>query len=456
MLDTHAPSTTDPHSGSTSRPEDAETVQDSFNPHGASIDTSRIIRADYSNPVYTALASQAQERWRSDETLSKHYHECGLAVVGTKGQSGWEYVELSRRNVSRDLDRATGKTTPWRHKNEDLHGGENDVQVLENEEAIKRVLGTDGASGEAGYINWRSGWADAGAAMSAIRRRVAALAHQQQRTLWRCGKAERLLLANTDSKPRVTGVQLSDDTSLDADLTILATGAWTGSLLDLRGRVEATGQVLAYIPLSPSEAQTLENMPVLLNLASGMFAIPPSISSPNPHLKIARHAYGYRNPVTVSNSNSEDSTSRTISLPSSHFSPIPPEAEYACRTFLSTLVPSLANRPFESTRLCWYADTPEGNFVVDYHPEIDGLLLATGGSGHAFKFLPVLGKRIIEVVEGRLEDSLRACWRWPQEKKGFVGTEDGSRGGVKRAVLAEELTRKSRMDGKRNRGLSTL
>jgi sarcosine oxidase/L-pipecolate oxidase len=31
----------------------------------------------------------------------------------------------------------------------------------------------------------------------------------------------------------------------------------------------------------------------------------------------------------------------------------------------------------------------------------EGLFLATGGSGHGYKFLPVIGERIVDVVEGR-------------------------------------------------------
>ncbi|KAL8795434.1 MAG: hypothetical protein Q9195_002023 [Heterodermia aff. obscurata] len=403
-------------------------IEDSFNPHGASIDTSRVIRADYSNPVYTSLASQAQERWRNDDALSKHYHECGLAVVGSKGQNGWEYIEKSKHNVANGAPRTQDQGSI--HEN---------VQTLENEAAIQKILCTDGgSSGEAGYLNRRSGWANAEGAMLTTRTRVTALARTQARPLWQRGQVSRLLFAPQNlPSPRVIGVQLIDGIALHAELTILATGAWTPSLLDLRGRLEASAQVVAYISLSGPEAQRLRTMPVLLNFATGMFAIPPPPSSssptaPNPHLKIARHAYGYRNPTPIHD--------RVASLPAAQFSPIPPEGEDACRGFLAGLVPWLAERPFSSTRLCWYADTPGGNFLVDYHPEVEGLFLATGGSGHAFKFLPVLGERVVEALEGRLEGGLRDCWRWVGAVEGFEGTEDGSRG-EGRGVLGVEMAR---------------
>lgn len=36
------------------------------------------------------------------------------------------------------------------------------------------------------------------------------------------------------------------------------------------------------------------------------------------------------------------------------------------------------------TRMCWYSDTPDGNFVIDY-ARYPSLLIASGGAGHAFK-----------------------------------------------------------------------
>ena len=41
--------------------------------------------------------------------------------------------------------------------------------------------------------------------------------------------------------------------------------------------------------------------------------------------------------------------------------------------------------PFSMTRMCFYSDVPGANWVIDYHPKFPSLLVATGGSGHAFK-----------------------------------------------------------------------
>lgn len=405
---------------------------ESHNPHAASIDNSRIIRADYSNPLYTVLAQKAQHIWRNKYAKQAIYRESGVAIVGEKGKSGWEYIEKSRSNVGSQI------------RSHD----EGRVQNLGSPEDIKAALKTDGSSGSAGYINYSSGWADAAAAMADVRRRVNEEAGKQGRRIWKRGKAVELVYDHarhsvhtpgTEPKRRkITGVRLESGETLQADLVVLAAGAWTGALIDLRSRAEATAQVVAYISLTPDERSQLQSMPVLLNLGTGLFAIPPSLAADS-LFKIARHGYGYRNPTPITDP--ATGKSRIVSLPSSHFSPIPSEGSIALREFLKDLVPWLAERPFTHTRMCWYTDTPTGDFIIDFHPEIEGLFLATGGSGHAFKFLPVIGEKVIEALEGRLDSDLRSLWAWPEVVHGFSGTEDGSRGGRKGMLLREEWER---------------
>lgn len=69
------------------------------------------------------------------------------------------------------------------------------------------------------------------------------------------------------------------------------------------------------------------------------------------------------------------------------------------------------------------ADTASTDFTVDYHPAYGkSLFLATGGSDHAFKFLPVLGERICELIllcyGGKTElsdytNDLHHLWKFP-------------------------------------------
>ncbi|KAA6415661.1 MAG: fructosyl amino acid oxidasesarcosine oxidase [Lasallia pustulata] len=239
-------------------------------------------------------------------------------------------------------------------------------------------------------------------------------------------------------KKRVRGVELEGGGLVEADLVVLATGAWTGRLLDMRGRAEASGQVLAYVQLSEEERVALRGRPVFMNMSTGMFLIPPTRDGV---LKVARHGYGYRNPVRIPHPEKAGAGEEIeVSLPAEDFESLPAEGDKACRDALREMLPWVSERAFCHTRLCWYTDTPTGDFIVDWHPAYEGLFLATGGSGHGFKFLPVLGEKIVDAIEGRLEEELGELWAWPRRGvEGFTGTEDGTRGGRKGMLLRGEM-----------------
>ncbi|KAJ2981351.1 hypothetical protein NQ176_g2075 [Zarea fungicola] len=138
----------------------------------------------------------------------------------------------------------------------------------------------------------------------------------------------------------------------------------------------ASGQPVGFIQLTPLEAKRLEKMPVILNLVTGVFVFPPT---PDSHvLKIARHGHGF--------ATEREGQNGTISAPKSDGNNaqtgfIPDDADSALRNGLRQLVPEFGERPWINRRLCWYSDTPEGDFIIDHHPKIDGLFLATGGAG---------------------------------------------------------------------------
>jgi sarcosine oxidase/L-pipecolate oxidase len=179
-------------------------------------------------------------------------------------------------------------------------------------------------------------------------------------------------------------------------------------------------------------------------MSTGMFIIPPS----NGVLKVARHGYGLSNPTTIP-CPEDPSHNITISLPkTTHDDPnlwVPSEGERDCRKALREMIPSLAERPFTKSKICWYTDTPNGDFIIAYHPEYEGLFLATGGSGHGYKFLPVIGDRIVDCLEGKCPEEFKEKWAWPSDAVEHVVTMDGSRGGRSGLILEEELKKGSKM-----------
>jgi glycine/D-amino acid oxidase-like deaminating enzyme len=48
--------------------------------------------------------------------------------------------------------------------------------------------------------------------------------------------------------------------------------------------------------------------------------------------------------------------------------------------------------------ICLYTNSPDGNFVIDKHPEHDNVVFACGFSGHGFKFAPVIGEALADLA----------------------------------------------------------
>lgn len=414
-------------------------------PDASSIDSSRIIRADYADPSYAALASEAQAKWRQTSSSScwggeGRYTECGLLLAGDDGPlstddgslTGIAYVKKSWVNA---LALAHKEGRPL-----------SSVRVVNAPKYVAMVSGTGGAFADWGYLNQASGWADAEASMKWLYERVVATG----RVAFVNGTVESL--AVDEGAKRVTGAQLTDGTTLAADLVVAAAGAWTPSLIDLSTQAVATGQVLGYMDLTEDEQQRLEKIPVLLSLSTGVFVIPPR----NRVLKVGRHSYGYTNPKPPSKpplrTSGPDGPAppALVSQPHTHLDEaalsIPLEGEQALRESLRRIIPwpELPDRPFSRTRLCWYTDTATGDWLIDYHPYWDGLFIATGGSGHAFKFLPVIGEKVVDCIKQNPPQEFKEKWRWRAggNTGDYVVTKDGSRGGLHGLILDEEQQKK--------------
>jgi sarcosine oxidase subunit beta len=65
---------------------------------------------------------------------------------------------------------------------------------------------------------------------------------------------------------------------------------------------------------------------------------------------------------------------------------------------LNWRLPATAGGVWRGSWASFYDFTPDGNPVVDRVPGHDGLFVATGGSGHAFKLAPALGLAVAELV----------------------------------------------------------
>jgi sarcosine oxidase/L-pipecolate oxidase len=151
---------------------------------------------------------------------------------------------------------------------------------------------------------------------------------------------------------RCTGVTLEDGDIVSADLVIVAAGAWSNKLVYVGDRIVPIGHEVAWIKVTPEEEAQWKHMSITTNMSTGMNMFPPY----HGEIKILRRSPGYKNTTKVTHP--EDS-SRTIeiSYPRTNISNptdvIPVEAEVAMRKNLHEIMPMLAGRRFDRTKICW-------------------------------------------------------------------------------------------------------
>ncbi|KAK8173477.1 FAD dependent oxidoreductase [Phyllosticta citrichinensis] len=238
---------------------------------------------------------------------------------------------------------------------------------------------------------------------------------QRRRCIRQCGRMHenlRILIADGIAY----GVQLANGSNLNAGLVVVAAGAWTNTLLNISDQITATGHEVAWIKVLPHLEDRYRDMPITTNFTTGFNIFPPL----NGEIKCLRRSPGYTNTRQVVDSLGEHfEVSAPPDLPSS----IPADAEKGLRDNLAELFPQLADVTFDRTKLCWFTNTPTSDFLIDRHPEIRDLALVTGGSAHGWKFLCVLGDKVVDMLEGKLEPKLQKRWKWkgPEDTHNMEG-----------------------------------
>jgi glycine/D-amino acid oxidase-like deaminating enzyme len=67
--------------------------------------------------------------------------------------------------------------------------------------------------------------------------------------------------------------------------------------------------------------------------------------------------------------------------------------------FLRYRIPVLGNGKVVGGRACLYTNSPDDNFIVDWAPGMQRILMAGGGSSHGFKFGAAIGPIIADALE---------------------------------------------------------
>ncbi|MGD0196027.1 MAG: N-methyl-L-tryptophan oxidase [Candidatus Dormibacteria bacterium] len=182
-----------------------------------------------------------------------------------------------------------------------------------------------------------------------------------------------------------SGVHVRTDRGvLDAERVVLAVGAWVHDFVGA-DRVQLFSvyrQVLNWFELRPDA------------IDHGPGAMPVFIWG----LKDGNAFYGFpaidgTREIKVADEKLDSPTSADAA--SLDVDPDEPRAVYD--SLLRTRLPGLSSRCVRAAR-CLYTVTPDANFVIDEHPDLEGVLLVSPCSGHGFKHSAGIGEAIAQRV----------------------------------------------------------
>ena len=330
-------------------------------PLAASTDVSKAVRAEYGDDdLYTDLMLDGLARWRAWNAQWPRplYHETGVAFLSSAALAD-DPDSFEAKSYRTLADR--GAPIQWMDAAE--------IQASFPQWTPGRFRG--------GHVNAMGGWAEAGVVVGQMARDA--------------------MKAGVQVRPRSKVLAIEDrtvvtrDGRLSADVIIVAAGSWTPSLLpELADRMWPTAQSMFLLqPASPGRWSAPRHPTFGADIAqTGWYGFPALLDG---RLKIAHHGKGRRQ--------SPDAPRR-----------VPFELQAKLRSFLSDALPALADTPIASTHSCLYSDMFDGHFLVDRHPDRPGVIVASGGSGHGFKFTPLVGDWVAALLDGA-DPIARFAWR---------------------------------------------
>ena len=346
-------------------------------PDASSTDVSKMIRMDYGSDVfYHELAEEALDgwdRWNVDWRRPL-YHDDGFLVLAARPMApgGFEYESYQTLRRRGYAPRRIGGS------------------ALE-----RRCPAWVGGRYPDGYLSPRGGWAESGAVVSRLLELCRGAGVDEVR-----GVAEGIV----SSGSRVRGVRVRPANggageTLKADRVVVAAGAWTPALLPWTADLltSVAQPILHFGVEDPGAWRAPRFPPFAADIAgSGWYGFP---ALDDGRVKLGHHGPG--RPATPENRGEVTAAHET-----------------RARTFFADALPALADAPLVGRRMCMYCDSRDGDLLVDGAPTRQGLVVASGGSGHAFKFAPVLGGIVADAVEGRGGRwSERFRWRRPHRAR---------------------------------------
>jgi sarcosine oxidase len=317
---------------------------------GSSHGHTRVIRkAYYEHPNYVPLARRAYERWYElEQRRGVHlFTECGCLSIGP---ADGELVPGGRRSAAEHgLPIENFTAAELRRRFPAFRFDDSNVAVLER---------------DAGFLYVEE---CVRAHVEEARKLGAEIHAQEPAESWHANAG---------------GVEVrTRQGRYTADRLILTAGPWAARLLAQVGSpLRVMRQVLLWFGTSDDALFRRDRFPIYISeTPAGHFYGFPAIDPRG--AKAARH-YG------APELDSPDGIDRTVT-----------DADEApVRAFLREHLPAV-NGPRRDGAVCIYTLSPDRHFIIDLHPEHPNVALATGFSGHGFKFASVVGEILGDLAE---------------------------------------------------------
>jgi len=322
---------------------------------GSSHGNTRVIRkAYYEHPNYVPLAKRSFERWYDLEQLCGRHllTECGCLNIGLPDSELITGVRRAAEEHGLPVEHLPAREFTRRF--EPLCFEDDFVAVLEQQAGLLYVEDCVRAH------------------IEQARRLGAELREQEPVKSWKVDGAE---------------VELQTAKgSYRAGRLVITAGAWAHAVLaDLGLPLTVRRKVQFWFGTSCDQALRRDVFPIYLASALGGYYYGFPVIDGQGH-KMARHDLGDQ-----------------VADPSQVDRALHADEEQDVRRFLAKHLPS-ANGPLRSHKVCLYTLTPDQHFIIDVHTHHPQVVLAAGFSGHGFKFAPVVGEILADLVQnGRTE-----------------------------------------------------
>lgn len=179
------------------------------------------------------------------------------------------------------------------------------------------------------------------------------------------------------------GIKLDNADHIKADIYLFACGPWLKSIFPeiMSQTLTITRQEVFYFGLPRERASWYESLPTWIDHSPPdyYYGIPGGIGR---GFKMAFDRRG----AEIDPTNQERNSTNV-------------EVQKA-KAYLVKRFHGMEDAPLIESRVCQYADTDDGNFIFDQHPEIDNAWILGGGSGHGYKHGPALGELVSQAFRG--------------------------------------------------------